>query len=104
MRLLREYNKKYLGYANYDPSTASLGESFYARYLSLSAVGNDTRANDAPPTMRPPPSTLLQNTFGCPSPDHSFHQQACFETAFITILKSGVFEPADILALLSHLI
>jgi hypothetical protein len=43
MRLLREYNKKYLGYANYDPSTASLGESFYARYLSLSAVGNDTR-------------------------------------------------------------
>jgi hypothetical protein len=48
MRLLREYNKKYLGYANYDPSTASLGESFYARYLSLSAVGNDTHANDAP--------------------------------------------------------
>jgi len=42
MHLLREYNKKYLGYANYDPSTASLGESFYACYLSLSAVGNDT--------------------------------------------------------------
>jgi hypothetical protein len=43
MILLRKYNKKYLGYANYDPSTASLGESFYACYLSLSAVGNDAR-------------------------------------------------------------
>jgi hypothetical protein len=45
MRLLREYNKKYLAYTNYDPSAASLGESFYARYLSLSAIDNDTRAN-----------------------------------------------------------
>ena len=59
MRLLREYNKKYLGYTNYDPSTASLGESFYARYLSLSAVGNDAHANDAHSTMRPSPHTLL---------------------------------------------
>jgi hypothetical protein len=91
MRLLREYNKKYLGYANYDPSTTSLGESFYAHYLSLSAVGNDARANDAPSTTRPSPRALLPNTFGCPSPDHSFHQQACFKTAFVTILKSGFF-------------
>ena len=99
MRLLTEFNKKYLGNPDHDPTVASLGKSFYDRYLSLSAVGNDTRANDAPPTTRPPPSTLLRNTFGRPSPDHSFHQQACFETAFITILKSGVFEPSDILAL-----
>ena len=46
MRLLREYNKKYLGYENYEPSTASLGESFYAHYLSLSAVGNDVPMTD----------------------------------------------------------
>jgi hypothetical protein len=47
MHLLWEYNKTYLGYADYDPSAASLGKSFYERYLSLSAIGNDTRANDA---------------------------------------------------------
>ena len=58
MRLLREYNKKYLGQENYDPSTASLGESFYTRYLSLSAVGNDAYTNDAPSTMRPSPHSL----------------------------------------------
>ena len=50
MCLLREYNKKYLGYADYDPSAASLGELFYTGYLSLSAVGNDTHANDATST------------------------------------------------------
>ncbi len=61
MRLLREYNKKYLGYADYDPSTASLGESFYARYLSLSVIGNDTRANDVPPQRPPAPRTLLRS-------------------------------------------
>jgi len=79
-------------------------------WTTLSAVGNDTRVNDATPPMRPPPHTLLQNSFGCSSLDHSFHQQACFETAFVPILKSGFFEPVDILALhdchplLSHLI
>jgi hypothetical protein len=35
MYLLKEYNKKYLGYVDYDPSTASLGKSFYEQYLSL---------------------------------------------------------------------
>jgi hypothetical protein len=29
MHLLKEYNKKYLGYADYDPSAALLGKSFY---------------------------------------------------------------------------
>jgi hypothetical protein len=88
MCILHEYNKKYLGYADYDPSAASLGESFYARSLSLSAVGNDTRANDATTTMRPSPRTLLRKPFGLTSPDHSFYRQACFETAFVPILKS----------------
>ena len=82
MRLRCEYNKKYVGYANYDPSAASLGESFYVRYLSLSAIGNDTRANDASPTTRPVHRALLRKPFGRTSPHHSFHQQACFETAY----------------------
>ena len=99
----------YLGYEDYDPSATSLSASFYACYLSLSAIGNDTRANDAT-TSAPLPCDLLCKPFGRPSPDHSFHQQACFETAYIPILKAGFFEPLVILALhechplLSHLI
>ena len=49
MDLLREFNKKYLGQSNYDPTAASLGKLFYDDYLLLSAVGNDIRANDAQP-------------------------------------------------------
>jgi hypothetical protein len=37
MDLLREFNKKYLGQSDYDPTAASLGKSFYDDYLSLSA-------------------------------------------------------------------
>jgi hypothetical protein len=29
MQLLKEYNKKYLGYAEYDPSVASIGKLTY---------------------------------------------------------------------------
>ena len=36
MRLLTEFNKKYLGNPDHDPTVASLGKSFYDRYLSLS--------------------------------------------------------------------
>ena len=31
--------------------------------------------------------------------NHAFHQQACFETTYVLIIKSGFFEPSDILAL-----
>ena len=110
MRLLTEFNKKYLGNPDHDPTVASLGKSFYDRYLSLSAVGNDTRANDAPPQRPPAPRTLLRSSFGRPSANHSFNQEACFETTYVLVLKSGFFEPSDILALhqchplLSHLL
>jgi hypothetical protein len=109
MDLLREFNKKYLGQSDYDPTAASLGKSFYDKYLSLSAVGNDIRPTTASP--RPPsPRDLLRSSFGKTSANHSFVQEACFETSFVIVLKSGFFEPADILALhrchplLSHLL
>ena len=109
MNLLREFNKKYLGQSDYDPTAASLGKSFYDDYLSLSAVGNDIRSTTTSP--RPPsPRVLLRSSFGKPSTNHSFVQDACFETSFVLVLKSGFFEPADILALhschalLSHLL
>ncbi len=109
MELLREFNKKYLGQSDYDPTAATLGKSFYDKYLSLSAVGNDIRSTTASP--RPlSPRVLLRSSFGKPSANHSFVQDACFETSFGLVLKSGIFEPADILALhrchplLSHLL
>jgi hypothetical protein len=110
MDLLWEFNKKYLEQSAYDPTTASLGESFYDAYLSLSPVGNDichhTTSSPWPPTLR----NLLRSSFGKPSTSHSFVIDACFETSYVLVLKSGFFEPADILALhrchplLSHLL
>ena len=67
MHLLREYNKKYLGYADYDPTAASLGKSFYNNYLLLTAIANDICTNDSTKTLRgvpPSANALLQGTFG----------------------------------------
>jgi hypothetical protein len=109
MDLLREFNMKYLGQSEYDPTTASLSKSFYNEFLSLSAVGNDIRPTIA--SSRPPsPRALLRSSFGKLSASHSFIQDACFETSYVLVLKSGFFEPADIPALhqchplLSHLL
>ena len=62
MHLLREYNKKYLRYADYDPTAASLGKSFYNDYLRLKTVGNDINYNNS-----------TSNTLLChPLPTHCF--------------------------------
>jgi hypothetical protein len=110
MALLREFNKKYLGQQDYDPTAASLGKSFYDKYLSLAAIGNDIRPNEKslprPPLLR----NLLRSSFGKPSTSHSFVQDACFKTSYMLVLKSGFFKRVDILALhrchplLSHLL
>jgi hypothetical protein len=110
MDLLREFNKKYLSQSDLDPTIASLGKSFYDAYLSLSAIGNDIRPNATSLPRPPSPRDLLHSSFGKPSASHSFVQDACFETSYVLVLKSGFFEPADILALhrcqhiLSHLL
>jgi hypothetical protein len=109
MDLLQEFNKKYLGQSDYDPTAASLGKSFYNEYLLLSAVGNDIRFTTVL-SQPPSPCDLLRSSFGKPSASHSFVQDACFETSYMLILKSGFFKPTDILALhrchpfLSHLL
>ena len=91
--------KKYLGHPDYDPTTALLSKSLYNAYFVLSSVGNDIRTNDTsspwPPSMR----TLLSSSFGRPSPNHSFLQEACFETLYVLVLKAGFFELSDILGL-----
>jgi hypothetical protein len=91
MDLLREFNKKYLSQSDYDPTTASLGKSFYDAYLSLSAVGNDICPN-ATSSPRPPlPRDLLHSSFGKPSASHSFVQDPCFKTSYVLVFKSVFF-------------
>jgi hypothetical protein len=110
MDLLREFNKKYLGQLDYDPTTVSLGNSLYNAYLSLSAVGNDIRPNATLLPRPPSPCNPFRSSFGKPSASHSFVQNAWFETSYVLVLKLGFFKPADILALyrcqplLSHLL
>jgi hypothetical protein len=76
MDLLREFNKKYLGQSDYDPTAASLGKSFYDAYLLLYAVGNDIHTNTTSSTQPPLPCNLLRSSFGKPSASHSFIQDA----------------------------
>ena len=99
MRLLSEYNKKYLGHTDYDTNAAALGKSFYDLYLSYFAVGNDNTTTDIPSHRPPTPHTLLRSSFRRPGSSHSFHQEACFETAYVIVLKAGFFEPLDIINL-----
>jgi hypothetical protein len=99
MDLLCAFNKKYLGQSDYEPTVASLGKSFYYDYLSLLTIGNDIRTTAASSPRPPTLGDLLCSSFGKPSACHSFVQDACFETLYVLVLKSGFFEPADILAL-----
>jgi hypothetical protein len=99
MDLFLELNIKYLGQSDYDSTAASLGKSFYDDYLLLSAIGNDIHTNATSSAWPPSPRDLLRSSFGKPSASHSFVQDACFKTSYVLILKSGFFEPADILAL-----
>ena len=68
------------------------------------------RTNDAHLPRPPLLQALLRLSFGQSIINHSFHQEACFETSYVLILKAGLFEPSDILALhkchplLSHLL
>jgi hypothetical protein len=107
MDLLREFNKSQ---SEYNPTAASLGKLFYDNYLSLSAIDNDIRPNATSSARPPSQHALLHSSFGKPSASHSFVQDACFKTSYVLALKSGFFEPVDILdlhgchPLLSHLL
>ena len=83
MHLLKEFNHKYFGYADYNPSAAALGQSFFDEYLSLATIGNyisTTRKNGTQLVSPPSPTAFIRGSFGRPSKNHAFHQKACFET------------------------
>jgi hypothetical protein len=91
MELLWEFNKKYLGHSDYDPKAAFLGKLLYDNYLSLSAISNDICTNDAPSPQPPLLCEILCLSFGRPSANHSFYQEARFKTTYVLIIKSGFF-------------
>ena len=163
---LCQYNKKYLGIKDYDPTSAHLGKTFYTILCSLhtvdtansikgsnycttldtisskiiapmqqttpdsawrrNALSNDTSfmsiGQKLPKLLSftqahhpravltgasldwrrtiPTKLALLRTGFGQPSLAHSFHQEACFETVLLLILKSGHLNPCDTLNLL----
>jgi hypothetical protein len=90
MHLLREYNKQYLGYADYDPIEAVLGKTFYDNYLLLATDGNDisnTASQHAELATPPSPYSLIRESFRQPSTDHAFQQQAFFEITYVLVIS-----------------
>ena len=94
---LREFQKKYLGIANFDDTKAKLGESFY---LALPAVSYDLSAPDVLwRRTLPTRKELFRTSFGRPSLAHSFHQVPCLETCSYHLLRSGFLDPTSLCTL-----
>jgi hypothetical protein len=92
---LRAFNKKYLGISDYDEKAAALGEIYYSNLCNTNGVRGGTWK-----THLPSKSKLLRGPFGRPDINHSFNQEACFETALLPILKSGFLSPIDTISVL----
>jgi hypothetical protein len=94
---LLEFNKKYMGLEDYDDTKAQLGELFYN---NLTSVCNDVHHRDQPDWKKTLPACLdlLSDGFGQPDLNHSFSQEACFETTVLHTLCSGFLDPTDTLA------
>ncbi len=96
-RHLAEFNKKYLGLSDYDTTAAALGESFYSR---LTATRDDILLLVPWTASLPSKSALRLTAFGRSDPDHSFTQEASFETCLLPLLKSGYLSAPDTYSLL----
>ena len=96
-RHLAEFNKKYLGLSDYDTTAAALGESFYSR---LTATRDDILLLVPWTASLPSKSALRLTAFGRSDTDHSFTQEASFETCLLPLLKSGYLSAPDTYSLL----
>lgn len=92
---LTEFNKKYLGASDYDVTAAALGEIFYSNLTTC----NDALL-DTPLWTRGLPTRLdlFRTKFGRQDLNHSFGQEACFETTLLHTLCSGYLAPPDTVA------
>ena len=97
-RHLDEFNKKYLGLADFDTTAASLGEQFYLR---LTASRDDILRESPWTSSLPSRTTLLRTAFGRPDSNHSFTQEASFETCLLPLLRSGFVDVTTTIALLA---
>jgi len=96
-RHLAEFNKKYLGLSDYDTTAATLGELFYSNLIAT----RDDILRLVPWTVSLPSKTSLRLTaFGRSDANHSFTQEASFETCLLPLLKSGYLGIPDTLSLL----
>jgi hypothetical protein len=77
----------------------SLGKLFYT---NLTSVCNDVHHHDQPDWKKtlPTRSDLISEGFGQPDLNHSFSQEACFETTVLHTLCSGFLNPTDTLAVM----
>ena len=94
LKHLRAFNKKYLGFSDYDETQAALGKSFYDKLNKINDVCSGEWKQDIPSRI-----SLLKGGFGRPDINHSFNQEACFDTAVFSVIKSGFLEPPDIVNL-----
>ena len=92
LKHLQEFNKKYLGDSKCEATAAAFGELFYSNLTSCNDVLLDT-----PLWKRELPTRLdlLRTKFGKQDLNHSFAQEACFETTLLHILCSGYLPPTD---------
>ena len=97
-RHLDKFNKKYLGLADFDTTAASLGEQFYSR---LTASRDDILRESPWTSSLPSRTTLLRTAFGRPDSNHSFTQEASFETCLLPLLQSGFVDVTTTIALLA---
>lgn len=82
-----------MGYEDYHHSSAVLGESFYNSLV----VCNDVRLEDEhwKHTVPTKNELLRRKAFGQQDIDHSFSQEAAFETTLLHVLTSGYLDPTD---------
>jgi hypothetical protein len=96
---LIEFNKKHMGLIDYDDAKAQLGELFYT---NLTSVCNDVHHRNQPAWKKALPTRLdlTSEGFGQPDLNHSFSQEACFETTVLHTLCSSFLAPTDTLAVM----
>lgn len=94
---LQEFNKKLLGDKDYDVTAAALGEIFYSSLTTCNDVLFERPAWHS--TMPTRTQLFRRTTFGKPDLNHSFAQEACFETTLLHTLCSGFLTPADTVSL-----
>jgi hypothetical protein len=96
---LIEFNKKHMGLLDYDDAKAQLGKLFYT---NLTSVCNDVHHHDQPDWKKtlPTRSDLISEGFGQPDLNHSFSQEACFETTVLHTLCSSFLDPTDTLTVM----